>query len=158
MKECPYCGADIEGLVRHCDLCGAPIITKPESFILHTFTAFASVDLPIVCSSLFKSLNNFDLCARYDFLHCVEVNVYCYPEEMLEVKKDRTRVRYYSSRKRAVMILELNYNAFVQNTKQGKRQLVCYAVRDGFGLLHKTMGKRAKDISDLVAHIDLIMA
>ena len=73
MKFCPNCGANVEGLIHHCDCCGALLSTTSSFFVWHTFVTEASGDLYVFVKEIFQQFNGMDCSAYSDLLQTIEV-------------------------------------------------------------------------------------
>ncbi len=96
MKNCPSCGANVEGLTHHCDCCGALLNAPTSFFVWHTFVTEASGDLYLLMKELFQQFDGIDFSQYRDILQVVEVNVFCYPASMIDEQGIKNRL-YFST-------------------------------------------------------------
>ena len=99
MKNCPGCGANVEGLTHHCDCCGALLSTTTSFFIWHTFVTEASGDLYVFMKEIFQKFDGIDYSQHSDILQMIEINVFCYPKSIIIEQGIKNRLYFSTARK-----------------------------------------------------------
>ena len=149
MKNCPTCGANIDGLTHHCDCCGALLYTMNSFFIWHTFVTQASGDLYVYMREIFHKFDGIDYSKYQDILQTVEVNVFCYPDTIIEEQGIKNRHYFSAARKKVSLKVVLDYNAYVNCDRNLKKELLSTALKTSFMNIRKRCIKHSKNLDQL---------
>lgn len=155
MELCPKCGANVEGLVHHCDICGASLCTEsPPPFVVSFCYEFISCSyFHVLINSMVHEIQPTDTSQYEGFLKQIEIISYCFPESLLEEGKIKNRVMYSNTKKVGRITIVVDYKEFVLADVSGKARLVAEALCRGISLLQDRMHKYKFDISDIKTHI-----
>ena len=150
MKEalCPKCGANVEGLIKWCDCCGAELNPKKTMFYRTIYSTNAFFDIGQYTSQLFDRLDNIPPHLYADVLERIEFDFWCFP-----IKK-KTGVSYYPSRKQAIITIEVDGDAYLHGTKEEKFALLTREITEKMDMLQKRLIKKKIHIDDLFLQID----
>ena len=147
-KLCPKCGADVEGLIHHCDCCGALLHPKNTMFYTMVYSTGAFFDIDQYLNNIFDRLDKISPELYADVLQRIEFDFWCFP-----IKK-RTGVSYYASRKQAIVTIEVDADEYLYGTKEEKLDLLTREVKEKMEILHNRLLKKNIHIDDLFQHID----
>lgn len=147
-KLCPECGADVEGLIHHCDCCGALLHPPKTLFHYMVYGTGAFYDITHYLNLLFDTLDQIDPDPYADFLERIEFDFWCFPIEK------KAGVSYYASRKKAIVTIELDAEAYIYGTKEEKLALLLREVRETMKILQKRLAKKNIDPDDLFTKIE----
>ena len=124
---CPNCGANMEGLVQHCDCCGA-VLDRKKAFLF--FSAVAWRSAAAVIMELLHPVETV-FAQRYgktsfsEALDQIGILPLCFPEEMHrepDIAKER---RYVTLKKRyADLRLHISYEKLIAGNQE-ERLLLC---------------------------------
>ena len=145
---CPKCGANVEGLIEWCDCCGAKLNPKKTLFSRMTYCTGAFFDIDIYLNQIFDKLDNIPPEPHVDVLHRIEFDFWCFP-----IKK-KTGVTYYSSRKQAIVTIEVDADEYIYGTKEEKLALLTREVKEKIDILRQRLAKKNIHIDDLFLQID----
>ena len=132
MKNCPGCGANVEGLTHHCDCCGALLSTTTSFFIWHTFVTEASGDLYVFMKEIFQKFDGIDYSQHSDILQMIEINVFCYPKSIIIEQGIKNRLYFSTARKKLRLTVVLNYDAYICRSKDEKKEMLRSELKAGF--------------------------
>lgn len=141
MDICPNCGANVEGLVYHCDCCGAPLKTVAEMFVYHAMTVAAAGDVTNYLKPIVHRLNKSGLESTFAPIHPIILEVFCYPQHMLQELHIRKKVYLSRKKNKAILTEVIPYDAFTEASQHQKEALVRDAVSHGLSCLLKRIGK-----------------
>ena len=145
---CPKCGANVEGLIKWCDCCGAELHPKKTLFSRMTYCTGAFFDIDIYLNEIFDKLNNIPPEPYADVLQHIEFDFWCFP-----IKK-KTGVSYYASRKQAIVTIEVDADEYIYGAKEDKLALLTREVKEKMDLLHQRLLKKKIYVDDLFQKID----
>ena len=143
VKFCPNCGADVEGLIHHCDCCGELLYSKKVLFSRMTYCTGAFFDIDVYLNAIFDRLNEIDSVNYEDVLERIEFDFWCFPIEK------RPGVRFYPARKRAIVTIEVDDDAYIYGTKEEKRALLTDEISANLKELRRRFQKRGICADDL---------
>ena len=163
MKLCPKCEANVEGLIHHCDCCGA--LLNPEKHFFGHFCGEVSPDFGWYVQQIMTELNTVDTSKYEDFLEHVGFTCYCYTQWMLDTYNMKSGLRYYENKKYASVTLTIDFNRFAYvneekteyTDKKHRIRMIAEAIKDLIHLLQKRLDKYHHDITGLVVEADLIL-
>ena len=147
-KLCPKCGADVEGLIHHCDCCGALLHPKKTMFCTMVYSTGAFFDIGQYLNHIFDQLDKISPEPYTDVLQRIEFDFWCFP-----IQK-RTGVTYYASRKQAIVTIEVDADKYLYGTKEEKLDLLTSEVKEKMELLHNRLLKKNIHIDDLFLQIE----
>ena len=140
MKFCRYCGANVEGLVHHCDCCGAPLEISNDIFIWHIFVTSGAGDVPQFVKEQFDKINQ--IAANYqEVLPCITFNIYCYPSEMVQSHRIKDSIRVFSSQRKVSIRLVIDYESYVNSPVSEKKCLIRNAILKTLAQLRHRLDK-----------------
>lgn len=131
MKNCPNCGANVEGLLYQCDCCGARLSSNNPVFVQYTNTMAETGDLGSYMKNILEKLNDGQIEKLFFPLNTIAFETYCYPEEM--VLKFNIRNKNYVSlrKKKAILTRVICYEEFVVMSKCQKMTFLSEVVKEG---------------------------
>lgn len=157
MEICPHCGANVEGLIHHCDCCGQLLNPKDSFFWWHT--AETCADFGTTIHIIVEELEQLETFPYKKFIKSIELNYFCLTEELFQGKPLRNRVYYSSMRKNAILTFDVEHSQFAGKEKQEKLRIVATAIQSGLHTLQERLLKRKKiDISGLVEEADKVLS
>lgn len=145
---CPKCGANVEGLVHHCDCCGALLNPKQTLFSRMVYCTGAFFDIDIYLNQIFDKLDNIPPEPYSDVLQRIEFDFWCFPT------KKKTGVKYYASRKYAIVTIELDADEYIYGTKEDKLALLTREVKEKMDMLHQRLLKKKIHIDELFSQVE----
>lgn len=145
---CPKCGANVKGLIEWCDCCGAELNPKKTLFSRMTYCTGAFFDIDTYLKSIFDKLDNIAPEPYAGVLQRIEFDFWCFP-----IKK-KTGVSYYTSRKQAIVTIEVDADEYIYSTKEDKLALLTREVKEKMDLLRQRLMKKKIYIDDLFLQID----
>lgn len=145
---CPKCGANVEGLIKWCDCCGAELHPKNTLFSRMTYCTGAFFDVDLYLNQIFDKLDHISPEPYGDVLQRIEFDFWCFP-----IKK-KTGVTYYASRKQVIVTIEVDADEYIYSTKEEKLALLTREVKEKMDLLHHRLLKKKIDIDDLFQKVD----
>ena len=145
---CPKCGANVEGLVHHCDCCGALLNPKQTLFSRMVYCTGAFFDIDIYLNQIFDKLDHISPEPYGNVLQRIEFDFWCFP-----IKK-KTGVSYYGSRKQAIVTIEVDADEYLYRKKEEKLALLTCEVKEKMDMLHQRLAKKKIHIDDLFLRID----
>ena len=148
---CPKCGANVEGLIRWCDCCGAKLDPKKTLFSRMIYCTGAFFDIDIYLNQIFEKLDNISPEPYADVLQRIEFDFWCFP-----IKK-KTGVSYYASRKRVIVTIEVDVDEFIYGSKEDKLALLTREVKEKMDLLHQRFLKKKIYVDDLFQKVDEVL-
>ena len=141
MKNCPSCGANVEGLTHHCDCCGALLSTTTSFFVWHTFVTEASGDLYVFMKEIFQKIEGIDYSQYSDILQMIEVNAFCYPESIISEQGIKNRLYFSTARKKVSLTVVLNYDEYICSNKSEKKEILSLELKAGFMRIRKRINQ-----------------
>ncbi len=141
MKNCPSCGADVEGLTHHCDCCGALLNAATPFFVWHTFVTEASGDLYLLMKELFQRFDGIDFSQYSNILQVIEVNVFCYPTSIIAEQGIKNRLYFSTNRRKAVLTVVLNFDEYISGGRGEKKELFSLELKAGFTRIREKASK-----------------
>lgn len=158
MKYCPKCHANVEGLIYHCDCCGASLEPiKKRFFICGIYELPQCLGFSSLTQEMIDALQPTNPEKYEVFLEQVELSVICYPEWMLIDGNIKDRLQYSSTKKRASLTITVNYNKFVYADRDEKASLVATALLQGVHLLQKRLLKSKLSIEEIIEQAEVTL-
>lgn len=151
-KLCPNYQANVEGLIRYCDCCGAPLEPQKPFFSYFAYTTGASGDLPQYLNKIWGSLDKIDVSCYCSILSNIDFDFYCYPNEMLAEKK--SGIRFYASKKQIVATVVVGYEDYISGTSDEKLSTLIQCVYRAIISAQERLLKKNMDISGLVTAVE----
>ena len=145
---CSKCGANVEGLVHHCDCCGALLNLEQTLFSRMVYCTGAFFDIDIYLNQIFDKLDHISPEPYADILQRIEFDFWCFP-----IKK-KTGVSYYASRKQAIVTIEVDADEYIYGTKEDKLALLTHKVKEKMDILQQRLAKKKIRVDDLFIQID----
>lgn len=156
MKFCPKCHANIDGLVHHCDCCGAILDTRPHFFVWHSWE-FPG-DFSFLVTKMMDEVELIETTSYEDFLKNISFDFYCYPEALAVSENLKNRVYYSPARKFARITIVVDYNHFVSVEKKERTRLIAHAIMQGMYLLQMRLHKKQVGIDAMIACTEQILS
>ena len=148
MKLCPECHANVEGLIDHCDCCGASFDTQRKLFSCGVHDMPECLGLASLSFRILDEMEPENPQQYSDFLKNIVFCVICYPETQAKDKK-KVSVSYSSVKKKAKVTIEIDYDDFVFAPMEDKAYLVANALCHGICLLGEKLKKNHFDIDEI---------
>lgn len=148
MRLCPNCNANVEGLIHHCVCCGALLNFKSHFFkwFIYEFpTGFS-----LVLDKVNKELVYLDFPQYESFLKEVEIELFCYPENVVAESRIKQRIFYSAKRKFSRITLVINYEEFLKASMEGKQSMIASALSNGVDMLQRRLQRDHLKIDELV--------
>ena len=163
MKYCPNCSANVEGLINHCDCCGAPLDTRIHFFKWGT-VEFA-FDFGDCVNKIMSEIESIDTSEYHEFLSQISFLFYCFPKSTAENGNIKNRVYYSASRKFAGITILVDYGEYVYDNQNHKTyrpfkeriELVAISISRGIHSLQARLREKNLNIDDLTISIDQIL-
>lgn len=141
MEFCSHCGANIEGLIDHCDCCGAPIVLRDELVNWNTFMTQASGDLAFWANHLFREAVSAVKPPHLKDIQRIKFELFCYPEEIISSEKIKTSV-YFSSIKKLVRVrIVMDFDAYTSKTSLERKRMVVDSIIQGIHIIQNRIPK-----------------
>lgn len=141
IKICKHCGANIEGLIHHCDCCGALIHPTRSLFYCTVYgTGIELCGIP-------DKLDLIDGEPYADVLQRIDIDIWCFSP------KKKTGAAYYPSRKQAIITVELDIESYVRGTKEEKHALLAREIQEKMNILRERIASRHIHMDDLFLQI-----
>lgn len=152
MKYCPNCGANVEGLVNHCDCCGAQLGSLP--YLRWNGCTVSSVgDVSDHLKIIFDDANLAIANTNLDGLPPIVFTVFCYPPEMIENFNMRDHFYYSRSKKLICVIVIIPYDEFLHSDRDKKRELVKQTICSSFKKIIKSYRKKIPGLEAVVSKV-----
>lgn len=145
---CPKCGANVEGLIKWCDCCGAELNPKKTMFSWMIYSTDAFFDMGQYTDQIFDKLVNIPPEPYAEVLQRIEFDFWCFPTWK------KAGVYYYASRKQAIVTIEVDGDAYIYGTKEEKLALLIGEVKEKMDMLRQQLTKKKIYIDDLFLQID----
>lgn len=152
LKECPNCGANVEGLIHHCDCCGELLYPAKTLFSYMVYEAGPFFDIQLYLNKIFDKLTEVPVEPYQDSIRKIEFDFWCYP-----IKK-KTGVTYYPSRKQAIVTIRLDDSDYLVCTKREKMMLLVDEIQSQIDLLQIKLKKREMDYTEMFEQINGILS
>ncbi len=156
MKLCPKCQANVEGLVDHCDCCGASLNPRKSLFLCACYDLPECLGFASLSYHFLESIEPSEADRYSSFLEKVFVEMFCYPDSMIQRVNIRNRVYFSKKRKFARVSIVVPYDEFVYAGKKNKQTIVYHALYRGIQMLEKRLQKDKCDISELLKDAERI--
>lgn len=151
-KLCPSCGADVEGLIYRCDLCGALLNPKNTMFSWMVYDTGVLFDIHTFLNQIFdKKLDSIDPTPYAGFIQKIEFDIWGFP-----IKK-KAGVAYYSSRKQAIITVELDVSLYIHSSAEEKLTLLTAILLENLNVLQEKLVKKKIDTIDLFPRIQRML-
>ena len=151
LKECPNCGADVEGLIHHCDCCGELLYPAQTLFSYIVYEAGPFFDIQIYLNEIFDKLANVPVEPYQEAIRKIEFDFWCYP-----IKK-KTGVTYYPSRKQVIVTIRLDNSDYIFCSKREKMKLLVDEMQSMIDLLEIRLRERRINYGELFEQIKEIL-
>ncbi len=158
MKYCPECQANVEGLIDHCDCCGASLkLRERRFFTCGVYELPQCLGFSSLVYEMINALQPEDSEKYAAFLEEVGFRMICYPEWILVDGNIKNRLYYSSKKKCAGITITINYNDFISSDIKKKGCLIATSLLENLHLLQKRLYKDKLYIDDLVEKADVIL-
>ena len=151
LKECPNCGADVEGLIHHCDCCGELLYPKETLFSYMVYEAGSYFDIQLYLNKIFDKLSEVPVAPYQEAIRRIEFDFWCYP-----IKK-KPGATYYSSRKSVIATIRLDNSDYIFCSKQEKMELLVDEMQSKIDILEARLRERKIDCEELFKQIKEIL-
>lgn len=148
LKFCPNCGADVEGLIHHCDCCGELLYPKQTLFSYMVYEAGPFYDIMIYLGKIFDKLAEIPVAPYADVIQSIEFDFWCYP-----IKK-KTGATYYAPRKQVIVTVQVDSEKYLYSTKAEKLELLVDEVHSKMDILYGNLQRRNIDSADLFVQVN----
>ena len=153
LKKCPNCGANVEGLIHHCDCCST-LLYPEKNFITWLIWEFPSGFSHVFEQKLKPKLKNFKGDQYSSFLDHVFFDLYCYPQFTIENQKMKSGVRYYILQQYATVKVVIEAAEFINLDVDKKSELIAKSMYEGLLVLNSRLHRRKHEIDDLIAFFE----
>lgn len=150
--ECPNCGANVEGLVHHCDCCGELLYSTKSLFSYMVYEAGPFFDIQLYLNAIFDKLGEVPVEQHQEYLSIIEFDFWCYP-----IKK-KTGVAYYPSRKQVIVTIRLDNSDYLFCSKREKMIQLVDEMQCKMDLLQVRLKERKIDCTELFEQIRRILS
>ena len=157
MKLCPQCQANVEGLIGHCDCCGASLDTRTYMFSCGVHDVPECLGFSSLAFQLTEELEPEDTARFADFLEKVVIELFCYPEAMVIDNNIKNDVYYSAAKKFARVTAVVSYWDFVFADQDKKAGLVARAIHQGIHSLQARLCKKNVSIAEITANADRVL-
>ncbi len=160
MKYCPECQANVEGLLKRCDCCGASLLPrKKEFFGAAIYEVDGCYNFASIVREIISAIQPAEPEKYSDFLGKVCMGIICYPQWMHEDGNIKKKLSLYYSPKQkyANLTIVVDYKQFIAGDTDKRKCLVAAAVQQGIHLLQDRVKKYKENIDDLVIQTDAIL-
>ena len=137
MKECPFCGANVEGLVNRCDCCGANFITNTDLFVENLFMTGVSGDLPNYVRPVLKQLNAGTFREYFESYKTIVFVIYAYPQSMVTELALHDKKYISTKRKKAIFTHVILCEEWAQMTSSQKKSVIQTLILDSLLALER---------------------
>lgn len=152
LKECPNCGANVEGLIHHCDCCGELLYPTQTLFSYMVYEAGPYFDIQLYLNRIFDQLAEIPVEPYQEAIRKIEFDFWCYP-----IKK-KTEVTYYPSRKKAIVTIQLDNSEYIFCSKQDKMMLLADEMKNKIDLLEARVRARKIECAKLFEQMKEILS
>ena len=149
MKYCPKCNANIEGLTRHCDCCGAPIKVGQDFVIWHLYVTAAAGDLPQYVKKICNELNTV-ASAFNEVTPRLVFEIFCYPDDMIRSLKIKEGIRHSRTKKCVTVKLIVDYERYVGSERSEKELMIAEAIHKSILCVHHRTGETYAGLNELL--------
>lgn len=164
MNSCPKCGANVEGLIRHCDCCGAPLNLSTAFFTCSTVEF--PCDFGHRASEIISKAESIDTSEYQDFLTKISFYFYCVPKFLADRENIKNEVCYSRVKKHAEITVLVDYVDYVYEDEDNetytsaKERMVTIvsSIQQGIHSLEEHLAKRNLSINNLVKAVDQTLA
>lgn len=147
-KLCPECGANVEGLIKWCDLCGADLNPVKSMFYYRIYSTGSFYDIGIYINRVFDELDKISPEPYREVLERIEVDFWCFP-----IRK-KTGVAYYGSRKKAIVTIEIKAEDYLLKSKEEKYALIRGEMQEKMEMLRMRLEKKGIRLNELFSQIE----
>ena len=158
MKCCPNCGADVEGLIHHCDLCGESLDTRKYLFSCGIHELQSGLGFSRLAWDMIETLEPQDSSKYAAFLERVLLSLVCLPTGLLTDMNIKNRITYSEKKRVARITVIVDYDEFVRSDKKRKSALVATAINLATHMLELRLRKSGYSIDELVFQADTILS
>lgn len=151
MKLCPRCQANVEGLIHHCDCCGALLNNKKHLFFLGIYSLPQCLLLSELTNIFFDEIEPENASQYSSFLDKIDFMLICYPDSMNKAFNKKNHVRYSSKLKKGYITMLIPFNDFIYANKDVKSILITDAILNGLNMLQHRLLKHKLNIDEYVA-------
>ena len=124
MKYCPNCQANVEGLIHHCDCCGA-LLNEQQQKSFWAWQSFEmAYDFHTYVNLSMKKIESIEKLEYKPYFEEIYIGFFCYPAPILEYLKIKKNVRCSLVKKNVNITVVVNYNEFVNSNQEKKQKLV----------------------------------
>lgn len=153
LKTCPNCGANVEGLIHHCDCC-SELLYPEKRFLTWLIWEFPCGFTHVFEQGLIPKLKKFKGDQYSSFLDHIFFDLYCYPKFVIEGQKIRSGVRYYALKKDATVKVVIEATEFANSDVDKKSELIAKSMYEGLQILNSRLHKHKHEINDLIAFFE----
>ena len=158
MQYCPRCGANVEGLTQRCDCCGMTLNPQISLFKWHTFMMQASGDLFYYANKVFRKLEAIDKTKYNGCVQNVELNLYCYPDEIICSEKLKNNVYFIRSSRKIRVNIVIDFNTYILGDSIAKELRVIDAVQAGVQIAVDRAKRANINIDSLLTDVEKLLS
>ena len=151
LKECPNCGADVEGLIHHCDCCGELLYPTQTLFSYMVYEAGPFFDIQLYLNMIFDKLAEVPVEPYQEDIRKIEFDFWCYP-----IKK-KTGITYYPARRQVLITIRLDNSDYIFCSKRERMKLLVDEMQGKIDLLENRLRERKIDYGKLFEEIKEIL-
>ena len=157
MKYCPNCHANVEGLIYHCDCCGALFEQKKHFFICGIYELPQCLGFASLTREMIDALQPENPKKYEEFIQEVVIQMICYPESILADGNIKNRLYYSSKKKQAKITIIVDYKDFISADTQKKSSLIANSLLKNLHLLQKRLQKNKLCIDDIISKANILL-
>ncbi len=147
MKNCPNCGANVEGLISRCDCCGAMLAQIRPVFVQYINTVASAGTLSVYMKRILDKLNFSGIERFFPQFHTIAFEIYCYPKDMLQEYDIHSKNYVSLRRKKAIITRIVFYREFLSmNGDEIMAQLSELVIRELLNLRIKMSNSGAEEL------------
>ena len=155
MKLCPKCKSNVEGLIHHCDCCGAVLDAKTRLITCGVYDLPACLDFGELSFKMIDEIEPKDI-SRYDIKEIL-FKIVCWPKSLLESLNVKEGVYFSPQKKKSRVSVLVDYEIFIHSNKKSKELLVATAIHRGIYLLSNKLNKQKINIDDILISADIML-
>lgn len=152
LKECPNCGADVEGLIHHCDCCGELLYPVQTLFSYMVYETGPFFDIQLYLNEIFDKLAEVPVKPYQETIRRIEFDFWCFP-----IKK-KAGVTYYPTRKQVIVTIRLDNSDYIFSSNREKMMLLIAEIQSKMEMLEVRLRERKVDYGELFEQIDRILS
>ena len=114
----------------------------------------ASGDLYFFTNKVFNRLGQIDTSQYWDVLQAIEVNLFCYPEQIVLDEGIKSGAYFSVKKKKMTLKVVMDYKAYICKHGSEKEHMVIEVLQSGFQYLEKKAKRSGLNVAGLIAEIN----